>query len=164
MEVDTRSEAAIYEAYAPELVRFATGLVGPADSPDVVADAFVALMHAPVWADAVNHRALLYRRVLFEARSWVRSAERRRSREDRAHPSTTVDFPDLRPDVAVAVAKLSPQQRAAVVLTYWQDLTPAAVAGSSLPQSHLPWSPRSPLWRSQSARTTTGYSRPAPHA
>ena len=128
MEVDTRSDAAIYEAYAPELVRFATGLIGPTDAADVVADAFLALLAAPVWPRAENHRALLYRRVLFEARSRVRSAQRRRSREDRAERVTTVEFPDLRPDVAVAVLHLSPQQRAAVVLTYWQDLTPSAVA------------------------------------
>jgi RNA polymerase sigma factor (sigma-70 family) len=128
MEVDTRSDAAIYEAYAPELVRFATGIVGPSDAADVVADAFVALMAAPVWVEAVNHRALLYRRVLFEARSRLRSAQRRRAREDRAAPTATVDFPDLRPDVAAAVRALSSQQRAVVVLTYWQDLTPTAVA------------------------------------
>jgi RNA polymerase sigma-70 factor (ECF subfamily) len=128
MEVGTRTDAAIYEAHAPELVRFATGLVGPADAPDVVADAFVALMHAPVWSVAEDHRALLYRRVLFEARSRVRSAERRRVREARAAGAVVVEFPDLRPDVGAAVAALSPQQRAVVVLTYWQDLTPAAVA------------------------------------
>lgn len=128
MGVDTQSDAAIYEAYAPELVRFATGLIGPTDAADVVADAFVALLGAPVWPHAVNHRALLYRRVLFEARSRVRSAQRRRSREDRTERMTTVAFPDLRPDVAAAVLDLSPQQRAVVVLTYWQDLPPAAVA------------------------------------
>ena len=128
MEVDTRSDAAIYEAYAPELVRFATGLIGPTDAADVVADAFVALLGAPVWPQALNHRALLYRRVLFDARSRVGSAQRRRSREDRAERVATVEFPDLRPDVATAVLGLSPQQRAVVVLTYWQDLTPAGVA------------------------------------
>ena len=128
MKVDTRSDAAIYAAYAPELVRFATGLIGPTDAADVVADAFVALLTAPVWAEAENHRALLYRRVLFEARSRVRSAQRRRFREDRAERVTTVEFPDLRPDIAAAVLRLSPQQRAVVVLSYWQDLTPTAVA------------------------------------
>lgn len=128
MEVDTRSDAAIYEAYAPELVRFATGLVGPSDSADVVADAFVAMLAAPVWSRAENHRALLYRRVLFEARSRLRAAQRRRSRENRAARVTTVEFPDLRPDVAAAVQELSAQQRAAIVLTYWQDLTPVAIA------------------------------------
>ena len=88
----------------------------------------MALLAAPVWPQAKNHRALLYRRVLFEARSRVRSAQRRRLREDRAERVTTVDFPDLRPDIAAAVLHLSPQQRAVVVLTYWQDLTPPAVA------------------------------------
>jgi RNA polymerase sigma-70 factor, ECF subfamily len=128
MDLDTRSDAAVYAEHAPELVRFATGLVGPHDAPDVVADAFVALMESPVWAEARDRRALLYRAVLFQAQSHHRSSARRRVRESRQVPRDSVDFPDLRPDVAAAVARLSPQQRAVVVLTYWQDLTPAAVA------------------------------------
>lgn len=129
MEVGTRTDAEIYATHAPELVRFATGLVGPSDAADVVAEAFARLFGTAIWAAAVNHRALLYRRVLFEAHSWVRSAERRRARETRASAAArTMVFPDLDPDVAAAVARLSPQQRAVVFLTYWDDLTPAAVA------------------------------------
>ena len=128
MEVDIRTDAAVYAAHAQELVRFATGLVGPHDAPDVVADAFLTLTASPVWATARDRRALWYRAVVFQARSWQRSAARRRGREHRAAGTTIVDFPDLRPDVAAAVARLSPQQRAVVVLTYWDDLTPAAIA------------------------------------
>ena len=36
--------------------------------------------------------------------------------------------PDTRPDVIQAVIGLSPQQRACVYLTYWEDLAPNAVA------------------------------------
>lgn len=128
MDLDTRSDADVYAAHAAELVRFATGLVGPHDAPDVVADAFVGLMGSPAWTGARDRRALLYRAVLFRAQSHHRSTARRRVRESREAPRDAVDFPDLRPDVADAVARLSPQQRAVVVLTYWQDLTPAAVA------------------------------------
>ncbi|MGB8361437.1 MAG: sigma-70 family RNA polymerase sigma factor, partial [Acidimicrobiia bacterium] len=32
--------------------------------------------------------------------------------------------PELRPEVIAAVLKLSPQQRAMVTLTYWEDLSP----------------------------------------
>jgi RNA polymerase sigma factor, sigma-70 family len=128
MDVETRTDAAIYSDYSPELVRFATGLVGTTDAPDVVANAFVQLMAAPVWATAQNHRALLYRRVLFEARSWQRTAVRRRSRESRSAGASVVEFPDLQPEIAAAVDALSPQQRAVVFLTYWNDLTVSGVA------------------------------------
>ena len=128
MDLATRTDAAIYAEHSVGLVRFATGLVGPVDAPDVVANAFVQLMAAPIWATAQNHRALLYRRVLFEARTWQRGTARRRAREDRAAQTAVVEFPDLHPEVAAAVDALSPQQRAVVFLTYWNDLTPAAVA------------------------------------
>jgi len=128
MDVDTRTDAAVYAAHAHELVRFATGLIGPHDAPDVVADAFITLTAAPIWSAARDRRALWYRAVLLQARSWQRSAARRRRREQRAAGVTTVDFPDLRPEVAAAVARLSTQQRAVIVLTYWDDLAPADVA------------------------------------
>lgn len=128
MDLDTRSDESIYRCLAPELVRFATGLVGPTDAPDVVANAFVQLMAASVWPTAQNHRALLYRRVLFEARTWQRTAVRRRNRETRSVGAGAVDFPDLQPEVAAAVDALSPQQRAVVFLTYWNDLTVGGVA------------------------------------
>src|SRR4051794_563283 len=123
MDIDCRGDATVYAEHAPELVRFATSLVGPHDAADVVADAFLSLMVAPVWADARNRRALLFRAVLLQAQSHHRSTARRRRRDSRLPAPMSVDFPDLRPDVAAAVARLSPQQRAVIVLTYWQDLT-----------------------------------------
>lgn len=124
-----RTDDAIYRAVAPELVRFASGIVGQADAPDVVADAFVGLLGTELWTRTDNHRALLYRRVLLDAKTWLRAADRRRARERRAavgEPAS--DFPDLEPHVADAVRRLSPQQRAVVFLTYWDDLTPAVIA------------------------------------
>ncbi len=53
MGVDLRSDEAVYEKHARELVGFATGMVGPDDAPDVVADAFLRLMASPVWVEAV---------------------------------------------------------------------------------------------------------------
>ena len=128
MEVDTRSDEAVYVAHAHELVRFATGLVGPADAPDVVADAFLRVTAAPVWACAHNRRALLFRAVVNEARSRQRSDLRRRSRERRASGPERVESPEFQPEVLAAVHALSSQQRAVVFLTYWNDLTPGAVA------------------------------------
>jgi RNA polymerase sigma-70 factor (ECF subfamily) len=36
-------------------------------------------------------------------------------------------MPELEPEVSAAVAGLSPQQRAVVFLTYWDDLDPRSV-------------------------------------
>ena len=128
MVVESRTDADVYAAYADELVRFATGLVGPADAQDVVAEAVIRVMSSPVWEEANNRRALLYRAVWFEARSLQRSAARRRAREVLAVGREVVDPPEPRPDVWRAVSVLSPQQRAVVFLTYWEDLNPRSIA------------------------------------
>lgn len=57
-------------------------------------------------------------------RSWFR----RRLREQRFADRLAIHDPDLRPDVVAAVVRLSPQQRACVYLTYWEDLAPGDVA------------------------------------
>ena len=129
MDVETRTDADIYAEHAAELVRFATGLAGRTDAPDIVAEAFARLLDTDIWRATDNHRALLYRRVYLEAQSWTRSHHRRRDRERRAASTErTPDFPDLQPEVAAAVQELSTQQRAVVFLTYWNDLTPASIA------------------------------------
>ena len=118
----------IYRKHADDLVRFATGLVGPFDAPDVVTDACLRSFAARAWPEVVDHRAYLYRAVLNEARSRHRSDMRRRTRELRAAgpDSTTPVYVDV--DVLDAVARLSLRQRAAVVLTYWEDLKSDEVA------------------------------------
>lgn len=118
----------VYERHAGELIRFATGLVGPSDAQDVVSDAITRLMSAPVWEKADNHRALMFRAVLYEARMFHRSRTRRLSREARAATREAYEMPEIAPEVARAVAHLSPQQRAVVFLTYWDDLDAATVA------------------------------------
>ncbi len=117
-----------YAKHAQELTRFATGLVGPSDAQDVVADAMARLMTSRVWADARDQRVLMFRAVLFEARMFHRSRRRRLSREARASVREAYDMPDVEPRVAAAVARLSPQQRAVVFLTYWDDLDARTVA------------------------------------
>ena len=129
MDVETRTDADIYAEHAAELVRFATGLAGRTDAPDIVAEAFARLLDTDIWRATDNHRALLYRRVYLEAQSWTRSHHRRRDRERRAASTErTPDFPDLQPEVAAAVQELSPQQRAVVFLTYWEDMSEPAIA------------------------------------
>jgi DNA-directed RNA polymerase specialized sigma24 family protein len=73
MGTDERTDAEVYAAHAEELVRFATGLVGPDDAADVVTDAFVRLVTAPVWRDARDRRALWYRAVVHGDRSHHRA-------------------------------------------------------------------------------------------
>ena len=51
----------IYRKHADELVRFATGVVGPFDAQDVVVDAWLRATNAEAWPTVTNHRAYLYR-------------------------------------------------------------------------------------------------------
>ena len=127
--MDKRSDDVVYKAHADELVRFATGLVGPDDAPDVVVDAFVQLVASKVWDNAQDRRALWYRAVIYRARSWRRSTARRLAREQAASlmAGPPVGSVERDEDVMTALAGLSVQQRAVVVLTYWADLSPADV-------------------------------------
>jgi RNA polymerase sigma-70 factor (ECF subfamily) len=125
---ETRED--LYRRHADDLVRFATGLVGPFDAPDVVMDAVMRAFLSPGWSGVGNHRAYLYRCVLNRARTHYRAALSRRVRELRAAVPATIEqsLPDL--DVLEAVDRLSMRQRAVVVLTYWEDLTVEQVAGT----------------------------------
>jgi RNA polymerase sigma-70 factor (ECF subfamily) len=126
--VDERSDAEVYAQHCDELVRFATGLVGPTDAQDVVAEAMLRVMASRVWAHAENRRALMYKAVFFEARIWTRSLRRRRVRDLHASQPQVVDLPEVEPQVLRAVWQLSPMQRAVVFLTYWDDLDAGAVS------------------------------------
>lgn len=121
----------IYRKHADDLVRFASGLVGPFDARDVVTDACLRAFRSAGWSDVTNHRAYLYRSVLNQARTHHRSTLRRRLREMRSAVHESLEPVEVDVDVLAAVDKLSVQQRASVVLTYWEDLTPGEV-GSRL--------------------------------
>ncbi|HSF86904.1 MAG TPA: RNA polymerase sigma factor [Acidimicrobiia bacterium] len=118
----------IYRKYADDLVRFATRLVGPFDAQEVVSDACLRAFRSRGWGDVANHRVYLYRSVLSQARSQHRSTLRRRLREMRSAPSGETPPVEANVDVLAAVNTLSVQQRATVVLTYWEDLGPGEVA------------------------------------
>jgi RNA polymerase sigma-70 factor (ECF subfamily) len=131
MGVDDRSNEAVYEAHAGELVQFATGLVGVDDAPDVVVDAFLRVTRSPVWTEARDRRVVWLRAVVYESRSMVRSSVRRRERERRVAVPAMAESGDRQGNdlvIADALDQLPVQQRAVVVLTYWMDLTPAAIA------------------------------------
>lgn len=122
------SDAALYASVAPELIRFATGLVGPADAADVLSTAVVKALAAPAWATVENRRAYLYRSVFSAANTHLRRRHLRRDRENRSTPTLQWEMPDVHPEVRAAVIGLSLRQRAVIVLTYWADLTPASIA------------------------------------
>lgn len=131
MGVDDRSNESVYEAHAAELVRFATGLVGVDDAPDVVVDAFLRVTRSPVWTEARDRRVIWLRAVVYESRSMVRSSVRRRERERRVAVPAMAESGDREGndrEIADALDQLPVQQRVVMVLTYWMDLTPAAIA------------------------------------
>jgi RNA polymerase sigma-70 factor (ECF subfamily) len=118
----------LYGKHAEALTRFATGLVGPSDAPDVVSEAVLRCMASARWMTVRDARPYLYRAVLNQARQSHRSAMRRAARDARiAFPAPT-DPPEVRPEVLEAIARLSLRQRAVIVLTYWDDLDPVQIA------------------------------------
>lgn len=128
------AELSVEEAYlkwSEDLVRYATALIGPADAPDVVSEAFMAVLDRGDGAwDAIGEpRGYLFRAVL----NAVRMQERGRGRRERRERCLWEAEPahELLGDPAVidAVQELSVQQRAITYLTYWEDLRPADVAG-----------------------------------
>jgi RNA polymerase sigma factor (sigma-70 family) len=126
----THSDTEVYQAHALELTRYANVLVGPDDACDVVNEAVFSAFRSPSWPHVQNRRAYLYRAVLNTATSWRLSNERRKHREHVvALRSDTVRFDrDSSTDAHAALATVSPQQRAVVFLTYWEDKTPADIA------------------------------------
>jgi RNA polymerase sigma-70 factor (ECF subfamily) len=121
-------DVALYLRYADELTRYATALVGPHDAPDVVVDGVLAAFASAGWAGVQHRRAYLYRCVLHRAASVRRSDARRHRRELAAAGSALAQGEDPSIDAHRALARLSPQQRAVVYLTYWDDLAPAQIA------------------------------------
>lgn len=118
----------IYRSYAEELTRYATGLVGPFDAADVVSDACLKAFSARSWPDVLNRRAYLYRTVFSVAKDHHRSTLSRRLRELKTATPEAFTPQHIDVDVLEAIERLSMQQRAVVLLTYWADLTPEAVA------------------------------------
>lgn len=127
----TRSDlddAAVYAKHARRLVALATALAGPSSAEDVVSAAVVKVLSSPSWPDVADRGAYLTRAVVNEVRSTHRTALRREARERRTARRESVRDADPALDVMSALAALSLRQRSVIVLTYWADLTPAAVA------------------------------------
>ena len=119
-----------YLAHAGRLIRLATVLVGPTDAADLVAETVQRVVHSQGWSRADDQPAFLTRSLVNASASHHRSTGRRRRLERR------VARPESRPSfdagdtlhVRAALARLSPQQRAIVYLTYWEDLAIPTVA------------------------------------
>ena len=125
----TLTKTEVYEKCSDDLIRFATGLVGPTEGPDVVSAAVVQAMWSTNWESVNNQRAYLYTSVLNEARRHHRNTMRQRAMEIQAAAPSDADLvPEIRPEVLDAVSRLSMSQRATVFLAYWEDLRPAEIA------------------------------------
>jgi RNA polymerase sigma factor (sigma-70 family) len=118
----------LFRSYAAELTRYANGLVGPFDAADVVADAWLKAISTANWDLVIDRRAYLYRTVLSVATDHHRSTLSRRLREVKVASPESFEAPLVDVDVLRAIDRLSIQQRAAVHLTYWNDLTTEEVA------------------------------------
>lgn len=124
----TPSDEELYGKHAPELVRFAATLVGPALGEDLTAQAFVRCLQSPGWAQVSNRRAYLYRAVVNEAHSLRRSQRSRVAREELTAHRELVDAGEARVDVLDAIRRLSVRQRAVVFLSYWGDCTTTEIS------------------------------------
>lgn len=124
------SDAELYERLAPELIHFATTLVGPSGAEDLLAIGVLNALTSPRWAAIDNKRAYLYRCLVNEAHKQRRTTSRRLEREVRSvgRPSDGNAPGGLDPSVLDALRQLTVRQRAVVYLTYWSDLTPKQVA------------------------------------
>lgn len=126
----------LYVELAPELVRFATTLVGPSQAEDLLGSTFVNVAASNGWDRVSNKRAYLYRVMVNEAHKSRRATRRRLAREIRVVHRDGMDIEQaLDPDVLAALQRLSVRQRAVIHLIYWADLAPQQVAetiGTSL--------------------------------
>lgn len=124
----SEADGGLYRKHAEELTAFATGLVGPHHAADIVSEAVLKCLASRQWSRVTQKRAYLYRCVYNEAARFHRSSARRRWRERQGATPSWVDPPEPQPEVLAAVVSLSVRQRAVIVLTYWADLRPDAIA------------------------------------
>jgi RNA polymerase sigma factor (sigma-70 family) len=128
MSVDADDEE-VYSKHADDLIRFATGLVGPSNASDVVQEAVLSCLSSPKWTHVIDKRSYLYRSVYNKAAEFQRTSNRRRLREQLTARWELMETPpEVRPEVLAAVFRLSMKQRAVIVLTYWEDLDPRSIS------------------------------------
>ena len=119
--------AEIYDRHGDQLIRFAATQVGPAHAEDVLATAMVSIL-ASESRNVADMKNYLYRSVANAGRKHWRTLDRRTRREALDAQPGSVEDSYRDPEVIAALSKLSPQQRAIIHLTYWEDLTVPVVA------------------------------------
>ena len=118
MDAQYLTDEELYDKYGDRLVRFAATIVGPSLAEDVVVDGVMSALQSRRWGTVDDRVGYLYRCVLSAGRMELRSAARRRRREDRVfrrRTSTNDDFAGdflVTPEVRSAIGALSPRQRA----------------------------------------------------
>lgn len=111
------ADADVYLKYRDELLRYATSLVGPSRSEDVVSTVVLRTMRGRPLSELEKPRAYLMKAVLNESRSVMR----KRSTEP-LPDSLTGHLPGEVVETLDAVWQLPVQQRAVVFLFYWDGL------------------------------------------
>ena len=128
----TLGDEEFYRKHADGLLRLSYALVGPSEAEDIFSTAVVRVLRSKRWPelDDAAKRSYLYRSVVNEARRWGRRTAKGRQLEAMYALREAMEAPTMRmPDETwTAVASLSLRQRAAVFLTYWEDLDTRTVA------------------------------------
>lgn len=141
--MDENDLAESYETHATALLRFAASQVGPSDAEDVLSTAVLSVVRRSRQTDErgetteiTDTKSYLYRAVANASAKHWRTIERRGNRNTAFHLHHSRDSKPEQPAepseeitaMIAALPHLSVQQRAAVHLTYWEDLTPAMTA------------------------------------
>jgi RNA polymerase sigma-70 factor, ECF subfamily len=120
-------DAKIYQEHRFTLVRYATGLVGPNDAPDIVSAVMIRVLERRGGLSGLRQPLpYLMKSILNEVRSRHRRASSVRMipLED-DHTPVEEDHPD---ELIEVVRDLPPRQRAATFLVYWEQHTPTEAA------------------------------------
>ena len=112
-----------YDANRLALVRLAFVTTGDREAAeDIVQEAFLATRQ--VWSGVQDLRPYLRAAVVNRSRSWLR----RRQLERRQPPATAASYEGAPDEMWDALSRLTPRQRAAVVLRYYEALPDAEIA------------------------------------
>ena len=120
---------AAYNSASDRLMRLARILVGDADSADVLAAAVLRTLEACQRTQIDDVAAYLTTSVYNEARRLLRYRFRAGEVLQRIEGSARPTAPPEAADVAI-LHRLPMRQRAALFLTYWNDMTPTQVAAA----------------------------------